>query len=83
MKPALFALTTATLLFTGYFIGRTSTKSTDHFELWKSENHDYLLNKSTGQVWRYYRNTDTNGNLKNEGFCPLDSYEHWKPKQAK
>jgi hypothetical protein len=28
----------------------------------------FLLNKRSGAIWRYYRNTDTNGKFSDEGF---------------
>lgn len=31
----------------------------------------FLVDNWTGYIWRYYRNTDTNGDLKSEGFCRL------------
>jgi hypothetical protein len=46
------------------------TSYTAGFEMWKGESHDYIFNKQSGEVWRYYQN-DTNS-IPDEGFSPLD-----------
>jgi hypothetical protein len=58
---------------TGEVISKTSlipTKEDANLELWKGEYHDFVFNKKTGQIWRYFKN-DTNS-IPDEGFAPLD-----------
>jgi hypothetical protein len=45
------------------------TSYTANFELWRGISHDYLLDKQTGQTWRYFQN-DTNSEP-DEGFSTL------------
>lgn|GEM_PF-4923247 len=46
------------------------TSYTSSFEMWHGIGNDFIFNKQTGQIYRYYKN-DTNS-VPDEGFCPLD-----------
>ncbi|MBU6410112.1 MAG: hypothetical protein KGR98_06975 [Verrucomicrobia bacterium] len=49
---------------------------TEPYELWRGQFCDYLLNKQTGAVWRYYRNT----NPTNEEQIIGEGFEYlWPP----
>ena len=43
----------------------------DIYSMWQGKFADYLINKQTGEIWRYYKNTDTNGLPSSEGFTYL------------
>lgn len=45
------------------------TSFASSYELWRGISHDYLLDKQTGETWRYFRNK-TNS-YPDEGFSPL------------
>ncbi|MDE2106342.1 MAG: hypothetical protein KGL39_54485 [Patescibacteria group bacterium] len=46
------------------------TSYTDTVQMWRGASRDFIFNKQTGQIWRYYQN-GTNS-FPDEGFCPLD-----------
>lgn len=49
---------------------KTFTAYTASFECQHSLSRDFILNRNTGQVWRYYQN-DSNS-IPDEGFAPLN-----------
>jgi hypothetical protein len=52
-----------------YFQIKNQPDKSANFEAWKGTGVDFLLNKKTGEVWRYYKNESNSIPL--EGFVPM------------
>ena len=50
-------------------------KQSRHTEIIHSNGVLFLIDHDKGKVWRYYRNTDTNGKTTREGWSPLGGLE--------